>query len=320
MDLTKVRSVIVGGAIGDALGVPVEFMSRKELAITPVQEMRGFGTHNQPPGTWSDDTSMTLCLLESISRRQKIDYDDIMNNFANWLTKTAFTAAHETFDVGIATQEAIARYLQGTKPLACGGKGEYDNGNGSLMRLSPLALFFCQQQVKNTADILLEAHRLSALTHGHPRSQMACGIYTLILMNLLTGSSIPAAVENGLKRAHDFYRNNSACQAEIPAFKRLWHLEALQDLPNAAIRSSGYVVDTLEAVIWCLLNTASYAECVLKAVNLGDDTDTIGAITGGLAGAAYGFASIPPTWLDALTGLAEIDALCQAFATSVSSC
>lgn len=314
MDLTKVQSVIIGAAIGDALGVPVEFLSREELAASPVRDMRGFGTHNQPAGTWSDDTSMTLCLLESIGRLRRIDYDDIMQNFVKWLNEAAFTAAHETFDAGIATQEAIARYLQGTAPLACGGRGEYDNGNGSLMRIAPLALFLCQQQVTRPEEILQAAHQLSALTHGHPRSQMACGIYTLILMNILTNSSLPAAIDDSLKTAQNFYKNNSIYRNEIPAFKRLGDLASFQKLPKTAIRSSGYVVDTLEAVIWCLLHTTSYAECVLTAVNLGDDADTVGAIAGGLAGAVYGFHSIPPAWLTALAGLEEINALCQTFA------
>ena len=260
MDLTKVQSVIIGAAIGDALGVPVEFLSREELAASPVRDMRGFGTHNQPAGTWSDDTSMTLCLLESI------------------------------------------------------GRGKYDNGNGSLMRIAPLALFLCQQQVKRPEEILQAAHQLSALTHGHPRSQMACGIYTLILMNILTNSSLPADIDDSLKTAQNFYKNNSIYRNEIPAFKRLGDLASFQKLPKTAIRSSSYVVDTLESVIWCLLHTTSYAECVLTAVNLGDDADTVAAIAGGLAGAVYGFHSIPPSWLAALAGLKEINALCQTFA------
>ena len=194
------------------------------------------------------------------------------------------------------------------------GRGKYDNGNGSLMRIAPLALFLCQQQVTRPEEILQAAHQLSALTHGHPRSQMACGIYTLILMNILTNSSLPAAIDDSLKTAQNFYKNNSIYRNEIPAFKRLGDLASFQKLPKTAIRSSGYVVDTLEAVIWCLLHTTSYAECVLTAVNLGDDADTVAAIAGGLAGAVYGFHSIPPAWLAALAGLKEINALCQTFA------
>ena len=141
MDLDLIKAMIVGHAIGDALGVPVEFMSREEIAHNPVAEMRGYGTHHQPPGTWSDDTSMTLCLLESIVRLGRIDYKDIMDNFVSWLRRAEFTATGITFDVGIASQAAIQRYEQGTPPLACGGNGEYDNGNGSLMRIAPLAIY-----------------------------------------------------------------------------------------------------------------------------------------------------------------------------------
>ena len=141
MDLDLIKAMIVGHAIGDALGVPVEFMSREEIAHDPVAEMRGYGTHHQPPGTWSDDTSMTLCLLESIVRLGRIDCKDIMDNFVSWLRRAEFTATGITFDVGIASQAGIQRYEQGTPPLACGGSGEYDNGNGSLMRIAPLAIY-----------------------------------------------------------------------------------------------------------------------------------------------------------------------------------
>ena len=313
MDLETVKAMMIGSAVGDALGVPVEFMSREELALRPVEGMQGGGTHGEPLGTWSDDTSMTLCLLESLGRLHGIDYDDIMKNFVRWLKNAEFTATDTVFDAGIATQEAISRYLQGISPLSCGGSGEYDNGNGSLMRIAPLALFLAQKQVTATGDILQEAHRLSALTHGHPRSQMACGIYTLIAMNALHGVPLSQSIKDGLQTAKTFYEKEPVLHAEVPSFGRLWDVETFRHLPKASIRSSGYVVDTLEAVIWCLLNTANYSDAVLTAVNLGEDTDTIGAIVGGLAGATYGCDSIPSHWKENLLKIDLVEGLCVKF-------
>ncbi|WP_029541114.1 ADP-ribosylglycohydrolase family protein [Selenomonas sp. AB3002] len=312
-DFNAIRAMITGGAIGDALGVPVEFQSREELSQDPVLGMRGYGTHYQPPGTWSDDTSMTLCLLGSLSRRKTIDYLDIMENFTHWLHQAEFTATGVVFDVGIATQEAIARYEQGTPPLECGGKGEQDNGNGSLMRIAPLALYLHRQQLTSVSDILDAAHKLSCLTHAHTRSQMACGIYTLIALNLLEGRSLASAISEGLASARAFYEKSAAFSSELSTYGRLWELDAFAALPEAAIQSSGYVVHTLEAVIWCLLNSKDYASCVLKAVNLGNDTDTIAAIAGGLAGLAYGRDSIPAEWKSTLAKCDYIDNLCLDF-------
>lgn len=312
-DFNAIRAMITGGAIGDALGVPVEFQSREELSQDPVLGMRGYGTHYQPPGTWSDDTSMTLCLLGSLSRRKAIDYLDIMENFTRWLHQAEFTANGVVFDVGIATQEAIAHYEQGTPPLECGGRGEQDNGNGSLMRIAPLALYLHRQQLTSVSDILDTAHKLSCLTHAHPRSQMACGIYTLIALNLLEGRSLASAISEGLASARAFYEKSAAFSSELSTYGRLWELDAFAALPESAIQSSGYVVHTLEAVIWCLLNSKDYASCVLKAVNLGNDTDTIAAIAGGLAGLAYGRDSIPAEWKSTLAKCDYIDNLCLDF-------
>ena len=238
MDLETVKAMMLGSAVGDALGVPVEFMSREELALNPVEGMQGGGIHNQPHGTWSDDTAMSLCLLESLGRLQSIDYDDIMKNFARWLKNAEFTAADTVFDAGIATQEAINRYLQGVSPLSCGGNGEYDNGNGSLMRIAPLALFLAKKQVTDIEDILQEAHCLSALTHGHPRSQMACGIYTLIAMNALRGTPLSQAIRAGLQTAKIFYEKSSIFNTEVSAYGRFWNVETFRYLPKESIKSS----------------------------------------------------------------------------------
>ena len=316
--IQNVKDLIIGHAIGDALGVPVEFASRESLEADPVIEMRGYGTHKVPAGTWSDDTSMTLCLLESLARLGTIDYGDIMNNFMKWLEEGKFTATGKVFDIGIATRHALLRFkpdpisalmgAQVTDPLLCGDSDEYSNGNGSLMRISPMALYLNGNLTEDTLQLV---HNVSKLTHAHIRSQMACGIYVFIATELLMNKSLNA-VRTGIQKAHQFYQGQDDFKTEMNTYSRLW-AEQFAKIPEHEIKSSGYVVDTLEAAIWCLLNTDNYCECVLRAVNLGSDTDTVGAISGGLAGLLYGLKNIPPLWIKKLQRLDYIEKLCNDF-------
>lgn len=304
----SVLAGIFGLCVGDALGVPVEFAHRSALDRDPVLGMRAWGTHHQPAGTWSDDTSMTLCLLDSLA--QGLDYGDIMTKFLRWYREGAYTPHGQAFDVGRATAQALERFARGTPPLACGGTREGDNGNGSLMRILPL-LFYLQSRydMEDTEKVLAVVHDVSALTHAHKRSQLACGLYISVADLLTRGESKEGAAERGLARALNWYRQS-------PSFVReLIHYQRVQDrdfagLPRAAIQSSGYVVHTLEAALWCFLNTESYRDCVLAAVNLGDDTDTVAAVAGGLAGLYYGLDNIPEEWLAVIVGREEIHDLC----------
>lgn len=310
-----VKSMILGHAVGDALGVPVEFETREQLAANPVTGMRGYGSYDVPAGSWSDDTSMTLALMESLARLGHYDYNDIMKNFVLWMDKAEFTPTGVMFDIGRATMQALTKYVHGTGPLQCGGMSEHDNGNGSLMRISPAALFlYAGKGTEAEAEDMQVVHELSMLTHGHPRSMMACGIYVLIALQLLDGRSLHEAIREGIRRARDFYELQPLFVGEIPVYGMVWDIERLTQMPEETIKSSGYVVDTFEAVLWCLLNSGSYRECVLKAVNLGEDTDTIAAIAGGMAGMAYGFESIPQEWRDTLLKGEYIDELCRKFA------
>lgn len=304
-----IRSAILGLCIGDALGVPVEFQSRQSLAFDPVESMRGYGTYNMPIGTWSDDTSLTLCLLDSLSNG--LDYEDIMSKFVSWYKEGSYTQYGEAFDIGTGTKAAIQRYLNGTAPLECGGKSEFDNGNGSLMRILPL-LFYLRSEFGAHFYDFNEAfnvtHNVSALTHGHPRSQLACGIYLTVASMIMDGMALREAISDGIKKAMTFYAKDESFGQELGAFERL-KSDTFKNLEEFEIRSSGYVVDTLEAALWCLLNTSSYKECVLKAVNLGNDTDTIAAVAGGLAGLYYGGDQIPVEWVDAIPSIEIIDEL-----------
>lgn len=347
---TKLKDQLFGGifglAVADAVGVPVEFWSRESLRRNPVTDMQGNGTYDQPPGTWSDDTSLTLCLLDSLAEKglvagQEIDFDlsqpdyaDIMQRFLSWWDEGKYSAYGECFDIGIATEKALRRFRNGAEPLKCGGTSERDNGNGSLMRILPIALYFpvidrlyhggepsgCGEKSLFLSHYV---HRVSSLTHAHKRSQIACGLYATIVRKLLSEpeTDLKSTIHAGLKEGKMLYEevlgsNNDEVAKELKHFYRLFDTEFAR-LPEDEIKSSGYVVDTLEAAIWSLLNTDNYRDCVLKAVNLGEDTDTVAAVAGGIAGIFYGLAGIPQEWLRQLAGRDYIGKILQRFYTKL---
>ena len=231
---------IYGLAVGDALGVPYEFKPRGSFECT---DMVGYGTHNKPAGTWSDDTSMTLATCASIRERGCIDTLDMLNRFRLWKNDGAYTI-DGLFDIGITTSKALSNGV--------GCSGEYDNGNGSLMRIAPLAYTSASDD---------EVCAVSAITHAHPISTKTC----VEFVNLLRNPIVPPPGE---------------------------------DMPP----SSGFVRHTFQAALWCLANTSNYRDCVLAAVNMGDDTDTTAAVAGALAGEMYGYDSIPKEWIEILRG------------------
>lgn len=316
----KVLSGIMGLVTADALGVPVEFQSRAQLREHPVTGMREYGTYMQPRGTWSDDSTMTLCLMESLTKRRDVDVDDIFRRFAAWADTGYMTPFGVTFDMGHATMEAIARFERGVPPLECGGQGAHSNGNGSLMRILPMAFFAKSMEPALRFSLV---HDVSRLTHGHLRSRMACGFYVEMAAGLLDGLDKWAAYRRAIDACQDYYGNLDVLSeqldepgevfAELGVYQRVFDGQ-IAALPEEEIRSSGYVVDTLEAALWCLLGTESYEECVLRAVNLGQDTDTVGAVAGGLAGLVYGYDAIPEEWKAAVVKREIIEEMCCGFA------
>ena len=244
------RDCIYGLAVGDALGVPYEFRPRGTFECT---DMVGYGTHEQPAGTWSDDTSMTLAACDSIRELGRIDIADMRDKFVSWIANGEYTI-DGVFDYGGTT----ARALRSGK----GGSGERDNGNGSLMRIAPLAFTDATDE---------EICEVSAITHAHRTSTDACVIFVELMRGVMNDV--------------------------LPE----WALH-LNDVSEHEIRSGGFVRDTLKAATWCFVNTASYEDCVLTAVNLGDDTDTTAAVAGALAGTVYGIDAIPQEWIDNLRG------------------
>ena len=308
------KSGIYGLIIGDATGVPVEFSTREERENNPIKDMTGYGTYNQPEGTWSDDSSMVLATLTSIKDKGKIDYKDIMDRFHDWCMYGEYTPFGEVFDIGIATSRAVMKYSNGAGPLESGGKTEWDNGNGSLMRILPVCLYLFQQQKSlNISDdeVIDIVHNCSALTHAHIRSKLACGIYYFLVRAVLREcGELTERLQFGIDNAFEYYGKNN--ENELGNYNRLILLSEFKNTPKELIKSTGYVVYTLEAAIWCLINTSSYEEAVLKAVNLGDDTDTVAAVTGGLAGLYYTYDKIPASWRAKVQKKDWIDSLLKA--------
>ncbi len=304
---STVKAVIIGHATGDALGVPAEFCERAELAQSPLTDMEGFGTYPYPAGTWSDDTSMSLCALD-VLKDGKCDFNKIMYNFGKWLAEDEYTATGETFDVGNACKNAIIDYHAHKMGITeCGQREEYSNGNGSLMRINPFVLYLLAKDGEINKNNLSFIYRASMLTHAHSRAMLGCGIYACVLEALI---NIPtkASAFMGLAKAKLLMGN----EEEIIHYNRIFQKNFAR-LPREEIKSGGYVVHTLEAAIWCLLNTDNYRDCVLCAVNLGGDTDTVAAVAGGLAGALYGYSAIPEKWRSTLERKDYIEEMCKAF-------
>ena len=302
-----IKSAVFGFAVGDALGVPVEFCSREEMEENPVNSMRGFGTYPYPAGTWSDDTSMTLACMDSLLNG--IDLNDMMIRFCDWFENAKYTPYDEVFDIGASTRKSLLLYLVNEIPAnECGQRSEWDNGNGSLMRIIPAALFLCCANSISVSEKIEYIHNISALTHAHMRSQMACGIYAFVVWELFKENS-KEAVYRGILKARDFYKENE----ESKHYSRIFESN-IAEFSRNDIKGSGYVVDCLEAALWCLLNSDNYKDCVLTAVNLGEDTDTTAAVAGGIAGILYGYEDIPDEWLETIKRKEYIEELCQSAA------
>ncbi|MEO6524374.1 MAG: ADP-ribosylglycohydrolase family protein [Mucilaginibacter sp.] len=302
-NLNICKNILFGVAIGDALGVPVEFQSRQEISDHPVTDMIGYGTHNKPAGTFSDDSSLTFCMAEAIA--SGFSLESTGRNFINWRYNSYWTADNDVFDVGITTQRAIDRLVKGTPAQHAGDFEEESNGNGSLMRVLPLLVYIRDKPVSERYQLIKQ---VSSITHGHVRSVIACFYYLEFALGILNGEEKFALYNRLQKDIADYLRSINMSRDETSLFDRLL-IDRIDMIPENQIRSSGYVLHTLEASICCLLNTDTYKDAVLKAVNLGQDTDTTGAVTGGLAGLLYGYDSIPKPWLDQLARKDDIEDL-----------
>lgn len=323
MELKKLyNDAIFGVAVGDALGLPVQFAPRSERKADPVREMRGHGVFDMPEGSWSDDTSMTLAALDAINN-YGMNYTAIMHNFVRWLEHGEFTPSGRAYDIGRTCMASVENFEKSGDWKTCGLRTENDNGNGSLMRIMPFVLYGVEQSAHGETDrkIIEMIHNGSALTHAHNRAKIACGIYYFLSMAIIdyvigagaqkTNGMLRKCLQSGIVKAFTFYAQDTVLYRELKEhYGRLYDIKAFASLPEKDIKSTGYCVDTLEAAVWCLANTNNYKGCELKAVNLGLDTDTVGAVAGGLAGLFYGKEGIPEEWLNVLARKRYIEKLC----------
>ena len=303
----KTTAALLGVAVGDALGVPFEFNSSDQMKKNPAKEMIGYGRYNVPAGTWSDDSSLTFCLAESLVKGY--DLADIANNFVQWRDANFWTARGYVFDIGITTSGAISdlknmlqkkEYEELTQLKYLGD--EYDNGNGSLMRIMPLLFYIKDMDIAQQFEIIRD---VSALTHRHIRAAMCCLIYLRLAEHLWNGKDKVESYQLMQKEILAFWKSIDFSANESKLFIRLIESD-IRDLPITELKSGGYVMESIEASIWCFLQRATYSEVVLTAINLGHDTDTTAAIAGGLAGLYYGATGIPEYWLVAIARLEDI--------------
>ena len=301
------QSLLLGIAVGDALGVPVEFTSRDFLRAHPVKDMLAYGTHNQPLGTWSDDSSLSFCLAESLSANA-YDLKDIAKGIVSWFQDATWTPNGNVFDIGGQTRNAIDELVAIFKRKNFAelnqrhNNNEFSNGNGALMRILPLAFETFDLPILKKWQLIKE---VGSLTHAHIRSNMACMIAVLFIEELLDGAKKNIAYLVAKNPCLSFFESNDFPRTEIDKFCRILAFN-IQSFEEEEIKSDGYVLHTLEAALWCVMKGESYEETVLMAVNLGEDTDTTAAVAGGMAGLIYGASSIPKKWLDVLVKVNKI--------------
>lgn len=288
----QVKNAIYGVAVGDALGVPYEFKKRDTFKCT---KMCGWGKYMQPKGTFSDDTSLTLALLDSMANfSKKPNLKKLSKNCIKWLMVGKFSINRYTFDVGFTTRRAILNMIAHVEPTKCGGYKERTKGNGSLMRILPLVFYL--KDISNFEERKKWCFDVSSLTHRTLTCEIACHFYVEYALKLLKGAEKYFAYRATIMDFKDHYSSS-----ELNDFKRIMDGNIF-NLSRDEINSGGYVIDTLEASLWCFLKNKSYSECVFAAVNLGRDTDTTGAVCGGLAGIYYGFDKTSNVWINELRG------------------
>lgn len=305
----KIYGGLFGFCVGDALGVPVEFSTREERKKDPIKEMRAYGTYHQPFGTWSDDTSLMICLIDAINKGYTIKR--VAENFANFYKKGYFTPYGEVFDIGNSTRDSIIKVCAGENPIDCGGRTEIDNGNGSLMRILPIAFY---GEKLSEQELIKLTEEVSSITHGHKRSKLACIFYVEFVIQII----LEYKKEEALDRTIKFIENNCAniYKDELSNFRKILSKEIV-NVAEDEIKSTGYVIDTLEAVLWIFFHSDGYRDTILKAINLGGDTDTIAAIVGGIAGIYYGLNDIPKNWLQSIAKKEELYGMFDKFCVAI---
>jgi len=300
------RSVI-GFALGDAYGLPFEFEAKYHAAINNTQQdMLGYGSHCQPAGTWSDDTSMIIATMDTLSNwdtlinLEKGEYSEevlhyIMTAFIQWRNDGKYGCHEECFDVGFTIDSAIKNYEQFKNLQNCGQKEEFNCGNGAMMRILPLAFMIEHLPVRGRYEW---CEAFSSLTHGHTLSTLCSFFYVELLINITKRRNIEWSIQEAIEAVKELQSYDMLRALDLDKCTRILN----NDLKNAdivSINNSGYVIDTLEAVIWCLYHSSDFRSAVHLAATLGNDTDTTAALVGGIAAIVYN-EPFPAAWMQEL--------------------
>ena len=290
------RGCLLGLAIGDALGAAVEFKSPG--TFEPVTGYRAGGPHGLDPGEWTDDTSLALALADSIAK-VGWDLDDQADRYVSWWRNGEYSVNGRCFDIGVTTSSALERFEHTGDARASGSRSERASGNGSIMRLAPVPIQFVDHFSDQLEQLATLAAQSSLPTHASPQCLSACRYFALVLAGLMHGLERDEVLSNG-------WGPLQKLRSIEPLHPEVYDVAegSFRDRQPPEISGSGYVVKSLEAALWAFHNAQDYKEAVLKAVNLGDDADTTGAVCGQLAGAYWGESGIPNEWLD---GLAKRD-------------
>ena len=280
VDEDRAFGALLGLAVGDALGAPLEYTRRNSRP--KVVDLIGGGPFNLKPGEWTDDTSMALCLADSLIELNEFSGKDVIDRFVRWWQHGENSVNGRCFDIGIQTREALDRYVRTGQVWGSGLVESKRAGNGSLMRLAPVAIFAAPDPVE-AAKLAVQQ---SGLTHSSQVVSAACDMFATMLVEAMTGSSKEQVLE---------FRRFSGHPAIEEIARGGW-----MDKERDEISSLGYVVSTLEAAIWCVWKSSSFEEALILAANLGEDSDTVAAVTGQLAGALWGRSAIPQRWLEKL--------------------
>lgn len=288
----KIENSLKGVLIGDALGLEAQFnrpLKAQEILNRLLREIYEEGKKDFL--IWSDDGAMTLATADALSKNPENPYGEIAKNFLRWYLNGEFTSEGVAIDIGNTTNKAMERLLNGVPPLEAGGKGEWDNGNGSLMRILPASIYAYYKFPREAGIDFV--HKVSSITHAHPRSQIGCGIYTFIVWKLLEGKSKLEAYLEGIKEAKEFYEQHPY-REELNHYERVLNPEILLNLSEEELGGGYYVVEALENALWSFLKGEDFLGVLKRAIYLGGDADTVGAIAGGLAGFCYGIDK--PLW------------------------
>ena len=281
----RFRGCLLGLAAGDALGTTLEFVPRHE--VEQIDDMVGGGPFGLEPGQWTDDTSMALCLAMSLIERAGFDASDQMQRYVRWWQEGYLSSNGYCFDIGITTARALSRFMENPEEPYAGSTDPFEAGNGSLMRLAPVPMHFAGEPT----EAIVRSSDSSRTTHGAREAVDACRYFGGLLVGALRGVDKATLLSAG-------YCPKEGHWNEEPLAKKIAEIAdgSFKDKSDGDVRGGGYVVETLEAVLWAFYNTVDFEEGALLVVNLGDDADTTGAIYGQIAGAYYGFAAIPSGW------------------------